>query len=72
MWVGGGGGGGKGGGGLNSSLVVNGNVGIAVLFNAASWVRSSSGDNFSSRGGFPLGVNMGSDSIPLKLFRMRV
>ena len=27
---------------------------------------------FSSRGDFSLGVNIGSDSIPQKLFRMRV
>ena len=27
---------------------------------------------FSGRGDFSLGVNMGSDSIPPKLFRMRV
>ena len=39
---------------------------------AASWVRSSSRDNSSDRGGFPLGVNMGSDFIPPKLLRMRV
>ena len=47
-------------------------VGIAVLLHAASWVRSSSGENFSGREDFSLGVIMGSDSIPLKLFRMRV
>ena len=30
------------------------------------------GENFSGKGDFSLGVNMGSDSILLKLVRMRV
>ena len=47
-------------------------VGLAVLLDAESWVRSSSGENFSGRGNFSLGVNMGPDSIPPKLFWMRV
>ena len=47
-------------------------VGHAVLLDAASWVRSSCMENFSGRGDFPLGVNTGSDSIPPKLFWMRV
>ena len=34
-------------------------------------VQSSSEETFSSRGDFSLGVNMVSDSIPRKLFRMR-
>ena len=38
---------------------------------AVSWVRYFSEENFSRRD-FPLGVNMGSDSIPPKLFRMRI
>ena len=45
-------------------------IGLTVLLNAASWVPSSSKENFSGRGDFFLGVNMGSDSIPLKLFWM--
>ena len=56
--------------GRNSSLVVC--VGLAVLLDVASWVRSSSGENFSGRGDFSLGVNMGSDYIPPKLFWKRV
>ena len=40
-------------------------VGLTV---AVLWVRSSSEDN----GDFSLGVNMVSDSIPPKLFQMRV
>ena len=39
-------------------------VGLAVLLDAASWVQYSSGEYFYSRGDFPLGVNLGSDSIP--------
>ena len=48
--------------------------GFAVLLDAASWVQSSSEseENFSGRGDFYLGVNLGSDSIPPKLFWMRV
>ena len=46
-------------------------VGLTVLLDAASWVRSSSEENCSRRGDFPLGANMGSDSIPPKLFWMR-
>ena len=49
----------------------SGNV-VAVLLDAASRVRYSSEENFSGRGDFSLGVNMGSDSIPPKLFWMRV
>ena len=30
------------------------------------------GENFSGRGDFSLGVNMGSDSIPSKLLQIRV
>ena len=44
-------------------------VGLAVLLDAALWVQSSSGENFSGRGNFSLGVDMGSDSIPQTLFR---
>ena len=47
-------------------------VGPDVLLDAVSWVRSSSEEIFSGRGDFSIGVNMGSDSIPPKLFRMRV
>ena len=39
---------------------------LAVLLDAASCVRSSTGENFfffSGRGDFSLGVSMGSDSI---------
>ena len=43
-------------------------VGLANLLDAASWVRSSSGENFSGRKDFPLGVSMSSDSNPPKLF----
>ena len=39
--------------------------GLAVLLDAASWVRSSE-ENFSCRRDFSLGVDMGSDSIPSK------
>ena len=47
---------------------------LTVLRDAVSWLRLSSGEKFSGRGNLPLGVNMGSDSIPHapKLFRMRV
>ena len=41
-------------------------LGLAVLRDAASWVPSSSEENFSGRGDFSLGVSMGSDSIPQK------
>ena len=54
--------------GWNSLLVVC----WAALLDAASWVRSSSEEKFSNKGDFSLGVSMGSDSIPLELFRMRV
>ena len=47
-------------------------VGLTVLLDAASWVQSSSGENFSGRGDFSLGVDMDSDSVPPQLFRMRV
>ena len=47
-------------------------VRLAVLLDAASWVQSSSGENFSGRGDFSLGVIVGSDSIAPKLFRMTV
>ena len=47
-------------------------VGFAVLLDAALWVCSFSGENFSGTGDFSLGVNIGYDSIPRKLFRMRV
>ena len=47
-------------------------VGLAVLRDAASQVRSSSGENFSSLEDFSLAVDMGSVSIPPKLFWMRV
>ena len=47
-------------------------VGLAVLLDAASWVRSPSEEKFSSRGDFSLGINMGSDSIPPKLLQMKV
>ena len=43
-------------------------VGLTFLLDAVSWVRSSSEEKFSDRGDFSLGVNMGSDSIPPKLF----
>ena len=39
-------------------------VGLAVLFDAVSCVQYLSGEDFSGRGDFSLGVNMGSDSIP--------
>ena len=39
--------------------------GLAVQLDAGSWVRSSE-DNFSGRGDFSIGVNMGSDSISPK------
>ena len=38
-------------------------VGLTALLDAVSWVRSSRAENFLGRGDFPLGVNMGSDSI---------
>ena len=47
-------------------------VGLALLFDAESLVRSSSEEIFTGGGHFSLGVNMGSDSIPTKLFRIRV
>ena len=47
-------------------------VGLAVLLDAVLWVQSSSEKNFSGGGDFSLLVNMGSDSIPQKHFRMRV
>ena len=46
-----------------SSLVV---CWLAVLLDAASWVRSSSGENVSGGEDFPFGVNIGSDAIPHK------
>ena len=46
--------------------------GIPALLDAALLVRSSSEENFSGRGDFSRGVNMGSDSIPPKLYRVRV
>ena len=63
-----GGGGGGGGGGIARWFC----VGLASLLDAASWVRYSSGEIFSGRGDFSLGVSTGSDSIPHKLFWMRV
>ena len=39
-------------------------LGSLSCFDAASPVLSSSGENFSGRGDFSLGVNIGSDSIP--------
>ena len=42
-------------------------VELAVPLDAASWVLSSSEENFPRRGDFSLGVNMGSDSISPKL-----
>ena len=47
-------------------------IGLAVLLDAVSWAPSSSEENFSSRGDSSLRVNMGSDSTPQTLFRMRV
>ena len=46
-------------------------VGLPVLLDAASSVPTSSRIFFSGREDFSLGVNMGSDSIPHNLFRMR-
>ena len=43
-------------------------VGLAVLLDAVSWVRSSSEIFFSGRGDLSLGVNMGSDCTPPKSF----
>ena len=45
-----------------------------VLLDAASWVRSSSEEGFFffGRGDCSFDVKIGSDSIPSKLFRMRV
>ena len=54
--------------GWNSSV---GSVGLALLLHAVSWVQCSCEEKFSGRGDFCLGVNMGSDSIPPKLW-MRV
>ena len=39
---------------------------------AVSWIQSPSEDNFFGREDFPFLANMGSDSIPPKLFQMRV
>ena len=47
-------------------------VGLTVLLEAVSWVRSSSEEKFYSRMDFSLEVNSGSDSISTKLFWMRV
>ena len=40
---------------------------LAVLLDAASWVRSSSEENFSGRGDFPLGVNISDATTPKAL-----
>ena len=45
---------------------------LVVLLDAASRIRFSSEPNFSGKREFSLGVNMGSDSTPPKLFWVRV
>ena len=45
---------------------------LTVLLDVAVWVPSSSGENFSRRGDFSLGVHMSSDSLPPKLIQMKV
>ena len=48
--------------GRNSSLVVC--LACCLLLDEASWVPSSSGENFCGRVNLSLGVNVGSNSIP--------
>ena len=47
-------------------------VGLAVMLDVPLWVRSSSEENFPSRGDFSLRVNMGSDSIHQKLLEYKL